>query len=52
VLQAAAVRVLGGESFGYKVGATSTELQQRLNCQVPIYAPILRKGMRETVAAS
>jgi 2-keto-4-pentenoate hydratase len=40
--QAAAVRALGGEPCGYKIGATSIEVQQLLNCQEPIHAPILR----------
>ena len=39
--QAAAVRALGGELCGYKIGATSTEVQQLLKCEEPIYAPIL-----------
>lgn len=40
--QRAAVRALGGEPCGYKIGATSVEVQQLLNCQEPIHAPILR----------
>jgi 2-keto-4-pentenoate hydratase len=41
-LQAAAVRALGGEPCGYKIGATSMEVQRLLQCGEPIYAPILR----------
>jgi 2-keto-4-pentenoate hydratase len=41
--QQAAVRALGGERCGYKIGATSVEVQQLLSCPEPIYAPILRE---------
>jgi 2-keto-4-pentenoate hydratase len=41
--QQAAVRALGGEPCGYKIGATSVEVQQLLSCREPIYAPILRE---------
>ena len=40
--QLAAIRALGGEACGYKIGATSVEVQRLLNCQEPIYGPILR----------
>ena len=43
--QAAAVKALGGKPCGYKIGATSVEVQQLLGCQEPIYAPILREDM-------
>lgn len=43
--QMAAVRALGGVSCGYKIGATSIEVQQLLNCQEPIHAPILREDV-------
>jgi 2-keto-4-pentenoate hydratase len=39
--QAAAVRALGGEPCGYKIGATGMEVQQLLKCGEPIHAPIL-----------
>jgi 2-keto-4-pentenoate hydratase len=41
--QAAAVTALGGEPCGYKIGATSVEVQQLLDCREPIEAPILRQ---------
>jgi 2-keto-4-pentenoate hydratase len=41
--QQAAVTALGGEPCGYKIGATSVEVQRLLICQEPIYAPILRE---------
>jgi 2-keto-4-pentenoate hydratase len=41
--QQAAVRALGGEPCGYKIGATSVEVQRLLSCREPIYAPILRE---------
>src|SRR5216684_1091829 len=41
--QQAAVRALGGEPCGYKIGATSVEVQQLLSCREPIYAPFLRE---------
>jgi 2-keto-4-pentenoate hydratase len=43
--QAAAIRSFGDEPCGYKIGATSIEVQQLLNCEAPIYAPILRQDM-------
>jgi 2-keto-4-pentenoate hydratase len=43
--QTGAVRALGGESCGYKIGATSSEVQQLLNCREPIQAPILREDV-------
>lgn len=48
--QAAAVRALGGESCGYKIGATSVEVQRLLNCLEPIQAPILREDVLESGA--
>jgi 2-keto-4-pentenoate hydratase len=41
----AAVRALGGEACGHKIGATSLEVQRLLNCQEPIHAPILREDV-------
>jgi 2-oxo-3-hexenedioate decarboxylase len=41
--QQAAVWALGGEPCGYKIGATSVEVQRLLSCREPIYAPILRE---------
>jgi 2-keto-4-pentenoate hydratase len=41
--QAAAIAALGGEPCGYKIGATSSEVQQLLACREPIYAPFLRE---------
>ena len=41
--QAAAVAALGGEPCGFKVGATSSEVQHLLQCREPIYAPLLRE---------
>ena len=43
--QAAAISSFGGDPCGYKIGATSIEVQQLLNCEVPIYAPILRQDL-------
>jgi 2-keto-4-pentenoate hydratase len=40
--QLAAMRALGGETCGYKIGATSAEVQQMLRCREPIYAAIPR----------
>jgi 2-keto-4-pentenoate hydratase len=39
--QAAAVSALGGVPCGYKIGATSVEVQRLLSCHEPIYSPIL-----------
>lgn len=41
--QAQAIQALGGEPCGYKIGATSREVQQLLACREPIYAPLLRE---------
>jgi 2-keto-4-pentenoate hydratase len=43
--QAAAVEALDGEPCGYKIGATSSEVQQLLKCREPIYAPLLREDV-------
>jgi 2-keto-4-pentenoate hydratase len=43
--QLAAVKALGGVPCGYKIGATSLEVQQLLSCREPIYAPIRRKDV-------
>ena len=40
-----ALKALGGTFCGYKIGATSLEIQQFLNCRAPIYAPIRREDM-------
>jgi 2-keto-4-pentenoate hydratase len=39
--QMEAIRLLGGEPCGYKVGATSPASQQLLKCRQPIFGPIL-----------
>jgi 2-keto-4-pentenoate hydratase len=41
--QAAALAALGGEICGYKIGATSAEVQRMLGCRGPIQAAILRQ---------
>lgn len=43
--QAAAVKALGGERCGYKIGATSPQVQQLLGCREPIEAPIVREDV-------
>lgn len=43
--QVAALRALGGEPCGHKIGATSVEVQRLLNCREPIHAPILREDV-------
>jgi 2-keto-4-pentenoate hydratase len=43
--QTAAVTALGGNRCGYKIGATSGEVQRLLNCREPIAAPIRREDM-------
>jgi 2-keto-4-pentenoate hydratase len=43
--QAAAVSALGGVPCGYKVGATSVEVQRLLSCHEPIYSPILSEDV-------
>jgi 2-keto-4-pentenoate hydratase len=43
--QAAAVAALGGNRCGYKIGATSAEVQRLLNCRAPIQAPIRREDV-------
>jgi len=43
--QAAAVTALGGNRCGYKIGATSAEVQRLLNCREPIAAPIRREDV-------
>jgi 2-keto-4-pentenoate hydratase len=43
--QLAAVRALGGAPCGYKIGATSVEVQQLLSCREPIHAPIRREDV-------
>jgi 2-keto-4-pentenoate hydratase len=39
--QSRAVSALGGLRCGYKIGATSIEVQRFLSCDEPIYSPIL-----------
>lgn len=41
--QAKAVAALGGQTCGYKIGATSDQVQQLLNCREPIWGPIMRE---------
>jgi 2-keto-4-pentenoate hydratase len=43
--QAAAVKALGGELCGHKIGATSEEVQRMLGCREPIHAPIRREDV-------
>jgi 2-keto-4-pentenoate hydratase len=43
--QAAAVGAMGGVLCGYKIGATSVEVQQLLGCHEPIYSPILSEDV-------
>jgi 2-keto-4-pentenoate hydratase len=43
--QAAAVSALGGVPCGYKIGATSVEVQRLLSCHEPIYSPILSEDV-------
>jgi 2-keto-4-pentenoate hydratase len=49
--QAAAARALGGERCGYKIGATSVEVQRLLSCRDPIYSPILAEDVLESGAS-
>ncbi|HVM78238.1 MAG TPA: fumarylacetoacetate hydrolase family protein [Stellaceae bacterium] len=48
--QAAAIEALGGEACGYKIGATSVEVQRLLSCTEPIYAPIPREYVLPSAA--
>jgi 2-keto-4-pentenoate hydratase len=48
--QAAAVKALGGNPCGYKIGATSAEVQRLLNCREPIEAPIRREDVLASCA--
>jgi 2-keto-4-pentenoate hydratase len=41
--QAAAVDALGGVPCGYKIGATSLQVQRLLSCREPMYSPVLRE---------
>jgi 2-keto-4-pentenoate hydratase len=43
--QVAAVKTFGGESCGYKIGATSPAVQQLLQCREPIYGPVLQENV-------
>ena len=43
--QAAAVDALGGVPCGYKIGATSLEVQRLLSCREPIYSPVLSEDV-------
>jgi 2-keto-4-pentenoate hydratase len=45
VFQTAAVNALGGKHCGYKIGATSVEVQRLLGCHEPIYSPILSEDV-------
>jgi 2-keto-4-pentenoate hydratase len=49
--QAAAVKALGGELSGHKIGATSEEVQRMLGCREPIHAPIRREDVLASGAA-
>ncbi len=46
--QAAAVGALGGVPCGYKIGATSAEVQRLLSCHGPIYSPILSEDVLQS----
>jgi 2-keto-4-pentenoate hydratase len=46
--QAAAVGALGGAPCGYKIGATSVEVQRLLGCHEPIYSPILSEDVLQS----
>jgi 2-keto-4-pentenoate hydratase len=43
--QAQAVTALGAVPCGYKIGATSVEVQRLLSCREPIYSPILSEDV-------
>jgi 2-keto-4-pentenoate hydratase len=46
--QTAAVSALGGVPCGYKIGATSVEVQRLLSCHEPIYSPILNEDVLQS----
>lgn len=46
--QLAAVNALGGVPCGYKIGATSMEVQRLLSCHEPIYSPILAEDVLQS----
>lgn len=46
--QLAAVNALGGVPCGYKIGATSIEVQRLLSCHEPIYSPILTEDVLQS----
>jgi 2-keto-4-pentenoate hydratase len=46
--QAAAICALGGVPCGYKIGATSVEVQRLLSCHEPIYSPILSEDVLQS----
>jgi 2-keto-4-pentenoate hydratase len=46
-----AVEALGGTVCGYKIGATSRQVQQLLSCREPIYAPIRREDVLAPAAS-
>jgi 2-keto-4-pentenoate hydratase len=43
--RAAAIEALGGSRCGYKIGATSADVQRLLSCREPIEAPIRREDV-------
>lgn len=49
-VQAEAVAVMEGQRVGYKIGATSDELQRLLACNQPIYAPVFAEDVIESGA--
>ena len=51
-LQAEAVRALGRQTVGYKIGATSPEAQRLLQAPGPFYAPIFAEDMLESGAVA
>jgi 2-keto-4-pentenoate hydratase len=49
--QKAALDALGGEACGYKIGATSVEVQRLVGCGAPFFSPILRGHVLESGVA-
>jgi 2-keto-4-pentenoate hydratase len=43
--QKASIKALGGEPCGYKIGATSVEVQRLLKSDGPMHAPIMREDV-------
>ena len=49
-VQGQAVAALEGQRLGYKIGATSAEVQRLLTCSQPIYGPVLAEDVVESGA--